>query len=119
MRGFLFALCVLCPSISWGQVALGKDQPVRAPLCMTKEDAIKIAKADVEQGIEVAIKLFNEAQECDIFQGVVKPLRVVYSGPTARGTTLRVLEVEISLESGHKRNFFMLVDAEIIGLQST
>ncbi len=101
-------------------IELGKDEPVRAPICTTKADALNIAKAAVSKGDEEAALVFSKLDECDIFSLVVKPLRVIYTGTQTNGTVIRVVEIEVSLASGHKRNFWMITsDVQIVGLLNT
>ena len=120
MRGLLFALCVVLSGFSYGvSIQLGTAEAVNAPFCANRLDAIAIAKADVEQGIEVASKMYMDAAECGTASVMMKPLRVIYTGTTARNSVIRVIEVEIEI-NGYKRNFFMLTeDVEGRGLQKT
>lgn len=98
---------------------LGKEQPVHAPFCTTKEDAIKIARADSVEGIEVARKIFMESPECGWGETMAKPRRVVFSAKTSRGSTVRVIETEVIFADGSKMTFYMIVDVDIPNLQET
>ena len=97
------------------ELVMGKDQGVRAPFCTQQADAEAIARADSEEGI-VKARAVMESKECGIGQTVVHPLRVTFSGKTDRGTTVRVVEVEVEMNDDTKQTFFMIIDVDVIGL---
>lgn len=100
-------------------LVMGKEQYVRAPMCLTKEDMITVAQADVEGGPPAAIKVFNENPNCDVGDGVVLPVSVVFSGPTKRGATVRVIEIRVDQGDGTKATYYMMVDVQLSGLVNT
>src|SRR5437879_5936043 len=107
MRGLLFAIAMLATTVQG--FTLGKVEPVRGPFCLTEGDAILIAKADITGGFDAAAKKFNELDGCDVGQAMVKPLRVVFSGKTERGTTVTVLEIEANVE-GQKYIVYLITE---------
>jgi len=117
MRAILFGM-LFAFSASSHALMLGKPQPARAPMCMSKASAMAIAKADSEVSLEAAQAAFQAADDCGFGQAVVLPLRVIWRGPTARGATVSVIETEVTIND-KVHVVFMLTDGEIENLQRT
>lgn len=103
------------PSV-FGQPSVGQTAYSTAAFCMTKEDAVAIAKVDSEDGAEVAIKRFAANPNCGIGSAVMTIKSVVLSLPTKRGKRVSVLEVQVKLSDGSKQTLFALTDGEVRGV---
>ena len=101
------------------ELVIGKVQGVRAPFCTTQADAEAIARADSEEGIPKAREVLATKDDCAPGTAVVYPKRVTYSGKTERGTTVRVIEVEVQMNDDTRETFYMIIDVEIAGLIET
>lgn len=97
-------------------VTLGVATGAHAPFCLNQADMVEVAKADMAGGPADAKILLQTKPECGIGEAFVTPKRVVFSGPTKRGATVRVLEVQVDLGDGSKLTLYMLTDVEIEGL---
>ena len=101
------------------ELVIGKVQGVRAPFCTTQADAEAIARADSEQGIEKAREVLAAKDDCAPGIAVVHPLRVTYSGKTERGSTVRVVEVEVRMNDDTRETVYLITDVDIVGLIET
>ena len=100
------------------ELVLGKEQGVRAAFCMVQADAEAIAQADHDGGIPQA-RAAMAARDCAAGAAYVYAKRITYSAKTDRGSTVRVIEVEMELDDDSKQTLFMVVDVEIAGLVET
>jgi hypothetical protein len=101
------------------ELVIGEVQGVRAPFCTTQSDAEAIARADSEQGIPKAREVFAALDDCATGTAVVYPRRVTYSGKTERGSTVRVVEVEVKMADDTRETFYIITDVDIVGLIET
>lgn len=106
------------PSV-FGQISIGQTAYSTAAFCLTKEDAVVIAKADSEKGVDDALKLFNANPNCGLGSAVITVKSVVLSLPTQRGKKVSVLEVQVELGDGSKQTLFVLTDGEVHGVTNT
>lgn len=96
-----------------GEVMVGAVGSFNTPICKTEKDMVEVAKADEADGVAMAIGVLQGKADCARGQFYAKVVRVVFSAPTARGATIRVLEVEVD---GQK--FFVLTDSPLTGVES-
>lgn len=101
------------------QVKLYQKAAINAPACLTQEEAVQMAKADMEGGPQKAMEVFQKLDGCGWVQAQIVPKKVVFSGPTARGKTVRVLESEMTLGDGSTLIFYILVDVDVQEPQTT
>ena len=115
----LLVLMGLCAHVQAGtELVIGKVQGVRAAFCTLQADAEATARADSEEGIPKAREVMV-ARECGLGTAVVHPIRVTYSARTERGSTVRVIEVEVEMSDDTRQTFYMIADVEIVGLVET
>lgn len=107
----LLALLATCAAAADPELRMHEEQPVRAPFCTDRADAVRIATADAQEGIVKAREVLKAAQTCGIAAALVTPRRVVYAGLTERGKTVRVVEVSVQ---GSTTTYYMIVDVKVV-----
>lgn len=112
------ALMLVSLSALADPMPMGKDIRLTAPFCMSKESMIAVAQADNQGGQDAAMAVFKAKPDCAIGQGTAKLTKIILEVPTARGDTVRVIEIEIASE-GLKFTVYMLSDVDIDKGQAT
>lgn len=103
------------------QAQLMANKPLRGnvPICKFQADMEEMARADSAGGVPAALEVLKTKKDCGIgyVEGVLKGIKLAL--PTARGATVRVLAVEVTMADGSTQEYYILSDVEVEGFTAT
>ncbi len=109
-------LCLIVAQCAGAQeMTIGAKEVGTGPICKSQESMVLVAKADSEDGIQMAVGVLKALPDCAILTFEVKLVRIVFEAETSRGKTVRVVEVLIEMQEGPAQTYYILTDLPLSG----